>query len=249
MAKQSGLQHGVGVALWRQIADGIRRDIASGLANEEGRLPSEAVLAQRFGVNRHTVRAAIAALAHEGVLQTWQGRGTFVRRQQRLIYPIGEKTRFSAGLEGQARQRQSEVLDHARENATTIIAQALGLEPGADVIRLETLGSADGTPVSRSTAWFDALRFPEIAQLVAETGSVTEALSRSGVEDYSRASTSIEARHADEADMRELRLAPGAIVLVTIAVNVDAGTPVQYAVTRFAADRITLSIIPHGSTK
>ena len=57
------LQRGVGVALWRQIADAIRAGIANGLADGAGRLPPEAELAERFGANRHTVRAAIAALA------------------------------------------------------------------------------------------------------------------------------------------------------------------------------------------
>jgi GntR family phosphonate transport system transcriptional regulator len=66
-----------------------------------------------------------------------------------------------------------------------------------------------------------------------------------GEHDYSRASTTVEARHADEADTRELRLSPGAIVLFTRAVNVDPdGSPIQYSLTRFAADRMTLLIQP-----
>ena len=243
MAGSSGLQRGAGVSLWRQIADRIRLGIASDLADPDGRLPPETDLAQRFGVNRHTVRAAISALAHEGVLHAEQGRGTYVRRQKRLVYPIGEKTRFSAGLEGQSHDLGSELLDHGREAASPEIADALGLRPDEETIRLEVLGSADGTPVSRATFWFSATRFPDIAGYFARTGSITEALRRSGVADYSRACTQIEARHADEADTRELRLSPGAIVLFTRALNVDPdGAPIQYSLTRFAADRMTLLI-------
>lgn len=241
MAQKDRLQRGVGVALWRQIADGIRAGLAQGLAGEDGRLPPETELAQRFGVNRHTVRAAIAALAHEGVLQSRQGRGTYVRRQKRLVYPIGERTRFSAGLEGQARERQSEVLANARESATPDVAAALGIPPGEETIRIEVLGRADGVPVSRATLWFHAARLPQIAEIMAETGSVTDALARFGLADYRRASTAVEARHVDEADMRDLRLLPGAIVLVTRAVNVDPlGKPLQFSLTRFPADRVEL---------
>jgi GntR family phosphonate transport system transcriptional regulator len=237
------LQRGAGVALWRQIADRIRADISHGLADESGRLPPEMELAQRFGVNRHTVRAAISALAHEGVLHAAQGRGTYVRKQKRLVYPISRKTRFSAGLENQSRERKSELLEHRREAASPDIAEALGLQPGEDVIRLDVLGSADDTPISRATSWFAALRFSDIATHFTRTGSITKALQRSGVVDYSRASTVIEARHADEVDTTDLRLSPGAIVLVARAVNVDtSGVPVQYSETRFAADRITLSV-------
>ncbi|MFZ2099583.1 MAG: GntR family transcriptional regulator, partial [Oricola sp.] len=78
------LERKTGVALWRQIADLIRSDIAAGVAAESGRLPPEMELAKRYGVNRHTVRAAIAALEQEGVLRSEQGRGTFVRRRTRL---------------------------------------------------------------------------------------------------------------------------------------------------------------------
>ena len=242
---KSALHRGVGVALWRQIGDEIRRGIGAGLADQNGRLPAEAELATRFGVNRHTVRAAIAALVHEGVLRSEQGRGTYVRRQKRLTYPIGARTRFSAGLEGQARDRQIELLDQAREPASAAVAAALGLEVSEEVIRLEMRGLADGVPVSRSTAWFHAARFPEIARHFASTHSITQALALSGITDYRRASTTIEARHADDTDTRDLQLSPGAIVVVARGINIDSSDkPIQYSQTRFSADRVELTVSP-----
>ena len=78
-----------GVALWRQIADAIRLDIVGGKLANGDRLPTEAVLAERFSANRHTVRRALAVLAEQGVVVAEQGRGTFVRSIARLSYPIG----------------------------------------------------------------------------------------------------------------------------------------------------------------
>jgi DNA-binding FadR family transcriptional regulator len=43
------------------------------------RLPTEPRLTQRLGVGRSTVREAIRALSHGGLLETRQGSGTFVR--------------------------------------------------------------------------------------------------------------------------------------------------------------------------
>ena len=43
------------------------------------RLPSERGLAEAFGVNRATVRAALRALAGRGILETRRGSGTVVR--------------------------------------------------------------------------------------------------------------------------------------------------------------------------
>jgi GntR family phosphonate transport system transcriptional regulator len=230
-----------GIALWRQIADRIRLAIGSGEFTD--RLPPEMALAARFGVNRHTVRGAIAALEQEGVLRAEQGRGTFIVQKQRLAYPIGVRTRFSEGLQGQARDRRGILLDHAIEAADERTAEALGIAGGAKVIRLETLAEADARPVSRATSFFDAAKFPGIEKIYAESGSITISLKSFGILDYFRHSTLISARHASDADLADLSLSPGAIVLVTVYINVDPdGAPVQFAETRFAADRVELSV-------
>lgn len=232
-----------GIALWRQIADRVRQGIAAGTLAPDGRLPPELALSERFGVNRHTLRSAIAALVQEGVLRAEQGRGTFVTDRRRLSYPISSRTRFSAGLEGQARERRSLLIAHAVEPAGPGVAEALGLGAEAPVLRLETVSEADGRPISRATAWLDAGRFAGFADVYAESRSITAAFARFGVHDYLRKSTLVTARHADPADLADLRLSPGAIVLVTVAVNVDIeGRPIQFSETRFAADRVELSI-------
>ena len=242
------LERRSGVALWRQIADQIRLLAAGGETEGGGRLPPETALAVRFGVNRHTVRSAIGHLVQEGVLRSEQGRGTFAVRPKRLAYPIAARTRFTTGLEGQAKERTGRLLSHAREDADARVAEALGIAPGAPVIRLETVSEADGRPVSRATSWFAAQRFSGIAERFARSGSVTAALKAFGVTDYVRRSTAISARHAGHEELGVLRLSPGAIVLVTEAVNDDlAGCPIHYSLTRFAADRVELRVDTAGS--
>ncbi|WP_395450404.1 phosphonate metabolism transcriptional regulator PhnF [Aminobacter sp. UC22_36] len=232
-----------GVALWRQIADQIRQAISAGTLGADGRLPTEMALSERFGVNRHTLRSAIAALVQEGMLRAEQGRGTFVESRQKLSYPISARTRFSTGLREQTRERRSTLLAHALEPASARVAEALRLALEAPVIRLETLSEADGRPVSRATSWFDATRFPGFERVYAETGSITFSFQHFGIDDYFRKSTLVSARHADTADLADLRLSAGAIVLVARAVNIDAeGVPVQFADTRFVADRVELSV-------
>lgn len=240
---EAPLERRSGVALWRQIADQIRQ-LAAGIdPDSDGRLPAETVLAAGFGVNRHTVRSAIAQLVQEGVLRSEQGRGTFAVRPKRLAYPIAARTRFSTGLEGQARERRARLLAHAVEAADARIAQALGIEPGAPVIRLETLSEADGRPVSRATSWFPAEPYDGLAQRVARSGSITSALKAFGVDDYVRRSTTISARHAGQDEVKELKLSPGAIVLVTDAINDDlAGRPIHCSRASFAADRVELTV-------
>lgn len=242
-AASPAMERGSGVALWRQIADSIRQGIADGSLARQGRLPPETALAERFGVNRHTVRGAIAALVQEGVLRAEQGRGTFVEEARRISYAVGRRTRFSANLEGQARATRGRLLGRALAAADARIAAALDLEPGAKVLRLDTLSEADARPISRATSWFDAARFEGIAAAYEETGSITAAFARHGVEDYLRRSTLVTARHADAAALADLALSPGAIVLVAVAINEDPeGRPVQFSETLFPADRVELAI-------
>jgi GntR family transcriptional regulator, transcriptional repressor for pyruvate dehydrogenase complex len=57
----------------------LREQVLSGQWPVGGRLPAETELAQRLEVGRSTVREAIRALVHAGLLETRQGSGTYVR--------------------------------------------------------------------------------------------------------------------------------------------------------------------------
>lgn len=232
-----------GVALWRQIVDAIRLDIVGGKLASGDRLPTEALLAERFSVNRHTVRRALSVLAEEGVVAAEQGRGTFVRSTRRLSYRIGKRTRFREGLKGQASVLTSTVLQHSLDNASNTVGLALGVDAGTKLVRTESLSMADGNPVSRSTIWLAYARFPGFAERLTDMGSYTVVFASYGISDYARASTRISARHADVGETRDLQLAPGAIVLVSEAVDVDPdGRPLSYALSRFPAERMELVV-------
>jgi DNA-binding FadR family transcriptional regulator len=62
-----------------RCADAIRRVIMSGELPPGERLPPERKLAESFGVNRVTVRGALAKLAHSKLLRVRQGSGYVVR--------------------------------------------------------------------------------------------------------------------------------------------------------------------------
>lgn len=237
------MERQTGVALWRQIADRMRLAINNGDFDDTGMMPPEMELARRFGVNRHTVRSAMAALAEEGIVRAMQGVGTRIERRDSLRFPISRRTRFSQGLGNQARELEGRLIESATEPATATVAAALGLAPAVPCVRLETVHSADRRPVSRATSYFPADRFAGIADAYERTRSITAAFAELGVADYLRRSTEISAIHAEGEDIRHLKLSPGAIILVAAAVNIDLdGRPIQYSRTRFAADRVRLTV-------
>lgn len=242
-AVRKTVERQTGVALWRQIADRIRLAISNGDYDTTGMVPPETALAHDFGVNRHTVRSALAALADEGLVRAVQGRGTLIERKERVTYPISRRTRFSQGLGRQVREIGTRLLAHGQVPASGEIATALGLAPSALLVELHTVSSGDGRPLSAAVSYFPADRFPRMAEEYARLGSVTKVFSAHGLDDYVRASTEIVARHADAEELALLELSPGAIVLEAHAVNADLeGRPVEFSRTRFAADRMKLRI-------
>jgi DNA-binding FadR family transcriptional regulator len=65
-------------SLISQVTEQLRTQIDSGEWRIGSRIPTESELAAALGVGRNTVREAVRALMHVGVLERRQGLGTFV---------------------------------------------------------------------------------------------------------------------------------------------------------------------------
>jgi GntR family transcriptional regulator, transcriptional repressor for pyruvate dehydrogenase complex len=63
-----------------KVAEALVRLIRGGEYPPESRLPSEKEMAGRFGVSRTVVREAVSRLKSEGLVESYQGKGVFVRR-------------------------------------------------------------------------------------------------------------------------------------------------------------------------
>jgi len=227
-----------GVALWRQVADGIERGIADGTFAAGERLPGETEIAETYRVNRHTVRRALATLAERGLVRAERGSGTYVEAH-RLAYPLRARTRFSEIVGDSGHEPRGQLIETTDDIATRDLARELGLKTGAPLIRIESVRLADRTPICVSTTWLSAELFPDAGKVFAATRSMTKLLAHYGVRDYRRASTKITAAIADATDATHLDLALGRPVLVVDATDVDtAGKPLVTKRARFAAERV-----------
>jgi GntR family phosphonate transport system transcriptional regulator len=230
-----------GVTLWRRIADDLEQAIALGTHAAGDRLPGEVEIAARFGVNRHTVRRALAELTERGLVRAERGSGTYVEGR-RLAYPIGARTRFSEIVGSAGRGPDGRLIAHGSEPATEDIAKRLRIKVGEMVVRLEILRSADRVPISCGTNWLPA-RAAGAARIFRTTRSITATLAHFGIKDYRRQSTHVTAAAADALDADRLQLAPGRAVLIVDSINVTmTGTPILISRARFAADRVELVV-------
>ena len=234
------LERNIGVALWNQIEQVLTEEIEAGLLRAGERLATEPQLAERFGVNRHTVRRAVAQLAERGLVKVEQGRGSFVAEHV-LDYLIGRRTRFTDLVNRQNRNPGGGFLFAAQVEAEGTVAEALKVAPGTALHHLETLGALDDRPISVGTHFFPAQRFPDLVEIYQREGSITRTLTHFGCGDYERRITRVTARMPDASDAELLRQARNRPVLVTESVNVDAAeVPVEYGIARFAADRFQI---------
>ena len=235
-----------GVTIWRRIADEIAAGISRGGLQPGAKLPTEAELALSFGVNRHTVRRALASLAQEGIVRSSQGRGSFVERP-RIPYPIGPRTRFSEILAAEGHVAGGELISAEEAAADERAASALGLKTGSPVLRIELKRFSDGVAVSVSVSHLPLPRFAGFAEAFRNLKTVTAALAECGVTDYRRIETRVGARLATNDEAAQLSLDADPIVLRVDSINVDPeGAPIQHTTALFAASRIEL-VIGEGS--
>jgi GntR family transcriptional regulator, phosphonate transport system regulatory protein len=120
------------VPRWREIADSVVRDLRSA-SFADGRLTTEEALARRFGVNRHTVHRAIAALADRGLVRVEHGRGTFVRGD-RADDGSPQHSRYTVNVLTEATELRCRLIRATRRPANAQTAKDFGITPGAAVI-------------------------------------------------------------------------------------------------------------------
>ncbi|MFC0037701.1 FadR/GntR family transcriptional regulator [Actinomadura rayongensis] len=84
--------------LFEEVAARLRREIVSGAWPVGSRIPTEPELVRRLGVARNTVREAVRALAHNGLLDIRQGSGTYVVATSELAGVM--RRRFASADQG-----------------------------------------------------------------------------------------------------------------------------------------------------
>jgi len=229
-----------GIAIWRQIAEALEKDISTGGFKPGEKMPTEAALSDRFQVNRHTVRRAIGDLTARGLVRVEQGRGTFVA-EEIVEFVVGERTRFTELLVSQRRTPGGRLLRAFDLPADEVVADNLKIRQGTKVIMIERLGEADGRPISVGQHYFPAKRFPDLIEFFTAENSITRALSLSGVADYVRLSTRVRSRPASNDEMRNLQIPPNTPVLETRSVNTDTrGKRIEFGISSFASNRVEL---------
>lgn len=231
-----------GVSVWRKIADSLTTEIRDRVYAETGRLPGEVELSARFGVNRHTLRQAVAALQTDGIVRVEPGRGMFVQHEL-LDYALSRRTRFSENLRRQGLLPSKQLLAAHEMPAPPRAAIELKLDKGAAVLMVETLDEANDSPIGLATAYYPALRFSGLQEMLSQGTHTTEILKHFGVQDYVRTMSRITTQMPSDETARLLKQPTNRPLLCVESVDVDMeGVPIKYGETVFCGDRVQLVV-------
>jgi GntR family phosphonate transport system transcriptional regulator len=238
----SGVGRRSGEAVWKQIADALRTEIRDRAFSASGRLPSENELSTRFGVNRHTVRQAVAALQGEGLVRIDPGRGTFVQHEL-LDYRLSRRTRFSENLQRQGLLPSKQLLTAKEMPAPDLVAHELRLDKGTRVLMVEMLDEANEQAIALATAYYPADRFAGLLDMLNGGTCTTDILRHFGVEDYVRAESRITTQMPSLETAHLLKQPATRPVLCVECLDADMdGQPIKYGETVFCGDRVQLLV-------
>lgn len=156
-------------AAYEQIYEDLRDRIINGALAAGDKVPSARQLAEEWEVQPGTAMRALTELRREELTETIAGKGTFVRDQQphRTAQDRLRSIRSSGRIYPD--YEYALILEADMVPAPERVAESLGLQAGAPVIRRlrVTMNKETESPVSASTSWFDgnlATTSPELLQ-------------------------------------------------------------------------------------
>ncbi|MEG0270170.1 MAG: GntR family transcriptional regulator [Clostridia bacterium] len=225
--------------LYQQLMTRLKNDIIAGAYPAGGRIPSEQLLCQTYGVSRVTVRKAMLDLVQEGLLVRRQGKGTFVA-SERIQRNLSQITSFSGACKERGHRASAKLVLCQLETATADDVEQLQVAPDSRVLELCRLRLSDDEPIMLETN-----RFPERYAFLRDEnveGSLYEQLRLHGIIPTS-AVHDISLGHATPFVSKHLGTAPGdALLLLSELVLDQHGDPLHISRQWIRGDKFTFRI-------
>lgn len=242
-------QYQEGISVWKQIFDDLQRRIDAGEWSLGERIASEALLAEAYGVNRHTIRRALAELANIGLVDIRHGSGIFVHRPG-LEYPLIPRPRFSEWVKKYKKPGRQKILE-ARTASLTELPEYpqikdCGVFPDpSHIVLLRTVGYMGEDPVFLARHIFFAPDNDLFVNSIRSGLGISESLKVCGIYDYRRLRSTIAGIGARAEESRLLNVRRGECLFVSENVNVDLeGRGIEFSLVSYPASRVRMVYEP-----
>jgi len=232
------------MAVYEKVAQALEQEIRDSFHCGDY-LPSEAELARRFAVNRHTLRRAVDQLVNAGMLLRQHGKGTLVV-ERAIEYNIGARACFSESLEALGHKSFSGVISRRVLVTDERLSRSSWIPVGTPLIQVDTLRSIDGRPVNLISHYLRREAFPGLEREYRCGSLHAHIEARHGIKllrQQALIGTTLPT-HREAELLESPRHMP---VLVVRSNNVRAGTDsdvLEYSVSRSRADCFEYKIQP-----
>ncbi|MDA4892238.1 MULTISPECIES: GntR family transcriptional regulator [Microbacterium] len=231
-ASEAGTKH-------ERVRRHLEEVIDQGLAPHE-RLPTERELAEALEVNRQTVRRALDELERDGLVYRLQGAGTFVSATR--ISKTFELTSFSEDMRMRNMRPGSQSVDIALATAGQTAGYALQLSPGAPVVRIRRIRTADDVPICLEECALAASAVPGLEEGIHGDSLYDDLRSRYGLTAV-RADQEIHAIVLDEQQAEALQTPAFSPAFLVKRTTYDARSrPIEYAESVYRGDRYSYQV-------
>lgn len=140
------------------------------------RLPSEQMLAERFGIGRGAARGIIDGFRRRGLVRRRPGAGTFWHAESEVLtYATGVPS-FSAWVQGRGDRPETQLRRSASRRATKLEREYLGLDTGSTVWVVQRRFCVNDLPIGFATSVLPQTPLPALHRAVADVGSIYQTL-------------------------------------------------------------------------
>jgi DNA-binding GntR family transcriptional regulator len=234
------LDHASPVPLYHQAAQALEGAIEDGRLPQGTKLENELRLAERLGVSRPTMRAAIRELVDKGLLVRRRGVGTIVAPTP--IRRTIALTSLYEDLKGANKRPSTRVLRFERRACPPEVRELLNAGAEMPVLIFDRLRLADSEPVAlmHNVIPADLL---DIAGEELERRSLYELLRENGVRLHV-ATQRVGAKRAGVEEAEVLGVEPGdPLLTMTRIVQDPSGRPVEYGWHRYPAQSHSFEMV------
>ena len=148
------LRAGGPIPLYHQLHQLLKRRILSGALAGGAKLPTEAQLAEGFGVSRVTAKRVMDLLAADALIQRKRGKGSHVLHRPADSEVEAPLVGMLERLASMSRTTQVRVLHIERQRPPANVAEDLGLAEGEQVHYVTRVRfSEDGAPFAYYESW------------------------------------------------------------------------------------------------
>ncbi|MGQ0777013.1 MAG: GntR family transcriptional regulator [Pseudonocardiales bacterium] len=238
---------------YHQLADLLRRKIRIGELPPGSQLPTETDLASTYRSSRGTVRLALGVLRNEGLIQSEQGRGSFVRNDRPIHYNANqlgsrsERVRSGSDSFTTMVERQGVHGTHQDVTCETLtadeeIAALLGLEDDLRVLARRRVMWANNSPSMIGDSYYPLSfvqdsRLPDSADIPEGDDQELEDVGHVAVRYHDQITTRMP--HPEETTT--LEIPPGVPVARVVRTSYESdGTPCETYIQILPGDRYIL---------